>query len=157
MVVRGRTPVDVVPSADRVVLVIRLVVLVPERAGSGLSEEVESEDGVTGSEIDTSESVLLPGTVELVMVLLVGLEVLLVVLRMVVSITVVSPVSRVGLLDGAVSAVGLAVLLMSGNASELVVLTVLLTAMKTEVPVSTVVVGDSTPALGESSVIVLVK
>lgn len=60
-------PVDVVvPSADRVLLVIRLLVPVPERVESVLSdEEVVSEGGVTGSEIDTSESVLRPGIVGL--------------------------------------------------------------------------------------------
>lgn len=58
-------PVDVViSSADRVVLVIWLVVTVPEMTESVLSgEEVESEG--TGSEIDTSESILWPGIVKL--------------------------------------------------------------------------------------------
>lgn len=61
------TLVDViVPSANRVVLMIRLVVPVPEMVESVLSgEEVESESGVTVSEIDTSESVLRPGIVGL--------------------------------------------------------------------------------------------
>lgn len=55
-------PVDVViSSADRVVLVIWLVVTVPEMSG----EEVESEGRVTGSEIDTPESILWPGIVKL--------------------------------------------------------------------------------------------
>lgn len=60
-------PVDVVvSSADRVVLMIWLVVTVPEMAESVLSgEEVESEGRVTGSEIDTSESILRPGIVKL--------------------------------------------------------------------------------------------
>lgn len=59
-------PVDVVvPPADRVVLVIWLEVSVPEMPESVLSdEEVESEEGVTVSEIDTSQSVLRPGIVK---------------------------------------------------------------------------------------------
>lgn len=154
MVVRGGNPVDVVSSADREALVIRLVVSISERAESvRTGEVVESEGGVTGSEIDTSESVLEPGIVGLlVLVLLVGLEVLLVALGMTVSGTVeagfvrVSPVSSAGPPDGAVSNVGPTVLLKSGNASEPVVLTVLLAAVKTVVPVSTVVAVDSTPA-----------
>lgn len=69
----------------------------------------------------------------------------------------VSPVSRAGLLDGAVSTVGPAVLLKSGNVSEPVVLTVLLTVVKT-VPASTVVVVESTLDLGKSTVsLVLIK
>lgn len=69
MVVVG-APVDfVVPSAGRVVLVIRLVVPVPERVKSVMfGEEVESKGKVTGSEIDTSESLLRPGSVGLLVV-----------------------------------------------------------------------------------------
>lgn len=59
VVVVGASVDVVVPSEDRVVLMIKLVAPVPETVESGLSgEEVESEGGVTGSEIDTLESVL---------------------------------------------------------------------------------------------------
>lgn len=142
----------VVPSADRVVLVIMLSVPVSENVESVLSgEELESEDGVAGSEIDTSESVLGPG---IVMLLVLVMElVLIVVLGVVVSGTVGSSlptVSRSGLLDGAVLAVGPAALLKSGNASEPAVLTALLKVVKTVVLVSTAV--ESKPALGKSPV-----
>lgn len=139
----------VVPSADRVVLVIMLSVPVSEKVASVLSgEEVESEDGVTGSEIDTSESVLGPGIVKL----LVLVELMLIVV-LVVSGTVgtsLPTVSRSGLLDGAVLAVGPAALLKSGNASEPAVITVLLKVVKTVVLVSIAV--ESKPALEKSPV-----
>lgn len=70
----------------------------------------------------------------------------------------VSPVSRAGLLDGAVSTVGPTVPLKSGNASEPVVLTVLLLkVVKTVVPVPTLVVVESKPALGKSLVSLVLK
>lgn len=62
----------------------------------------------------------------------------------------VSPVTRAGLLDGAISTVGPTVLLKSGNTST--VLTVLLTVVKTVVPGSTVAVVESKAALAKSPV-----
>lgn len=68
------------------------------------------------------------------------------------TVGAVSPVSRAGLLDGAVSAVSPAVALKSGNAYKSVVLTVLLLkVVKIVVPVPTLVV-ESVPALGKSLV-----
>lgn len=138
MVVRGRTPVDVVTSANRVVPIIGLVVPVPKKVESVLSdEEVESEGGVTGSKKDTS------GIVGLLVSVL-GLEVLHVVLGEVVSGSVgaslarLSAVSRAGM-DGAVSTVGLVVAIKPGNSSVPIVRTVLLTAVVVPVVVPTTV------------------
>lgn len=136
-VAAGTSVGGVVPSEDRVVLVTRLVVPVPERVDSGLSgEEAESRGGVTGSEIDTSESVERPVTV----MLLVLMGLLLIVLLVLVSGTVGGAlVSRAGPLSVAVSSEAPAVLITSGNTAEPVVLPVpVLTVVETAVPLSDV-------------------